>query len=86
MLEKLNVQPATAFKRGIRFEGLKFALGDFVLSCAQASSLGGSKHFIGVVAEVEYLPTSSITAAKPVLDVSSSSVPSDPPRPPDVLP
>ena len=44
-------------------------MGDFVLSCAQASSLGGSKRFIGVIADVEYTPVSSIPLAKPILEV-----------------
>lgn len=69
-LEKMNVQPAATFKRGIKFEGLRFAMGDFLFSCAQASSLGGSKHFIGVVAEVEYLPMSSMAASKPIMEVN----------------
>ena len=70
MLEKMGVQPPANFRRGIRFEGMKFAMGDFVLSCAQASSLGGSKQFIGVIAEVEYTPIRSISKAKPILEVS----------------
>lgn len=65
----MNLQANTNFRRGIRFEGFHFALGDFVLSCAQARSLGGSKQFIGVVAEVEYLPLTSIPVAKPILEV-----------------
>ena len=69
MLEKMNIQPSTNFRRGIRFEGLKFTMGDFVLSCAQASSLAGSKQFIGVIAEVEYLPISSLSMARPILEV-----------------
>ena len=72
MLEKMSIQTAATFRRGIRFEGMKFAIGDFVLSCAQASSLGGSKHFIGVIAEVEYSPNSSIQLAKPILEVCYS--------------
>ena len=69
MLEKVGVQPPAHFRRGIRFEGLKFAMGDFILSCAQASSLGGSKQFIGVIAEVEYTPICSMSMGKPILEV-----------------
>ena len=69
LLEKMGIQPAANFRRGIRFEGLKFAAGDFLLSVAQASNLGGSKQFMGVVAEVEYIPVCSIAMAKPILEV-----------------
>lgn len=68
LLEKMGIQPAANFRRGIRFEGLKFAAGDFLLSVAQASNLGGSKQFMGVVAEVEYIPVCSIAMAKPILE------------------
>jgi hypothetical protein len=71
ILEKLGLQAIAPSRRGIRFEGLKFAMGDFILSCAQATGLGGGKQFLGVVLEVEYLPLLNSTVASPVLDVSS---------------
>ena len=72
LLEKMNIQASSNFRRGVRFEGLKYSCGDFVVSCAQASSLGGAKQFIGSVADVEYLPVSDVTVAKPILEVSGS--------------
>lgn len=71
ILEKLGLQASAPSRRGIRFEGLKFAMGDFILSCAQATGLGGGKQLLGVVLEVEYLPLLNLTVANPALDVSS---------------
>jgi len=68
ILAKLDLQVIAPARRGIRFEGIKFAIGDFILSCAQAMGVGGGKQFLGVVLEVEYLPLPSSTVATPVLD------------------
>jgi hypothetical protein len=70
ILDKLGLQITTPARRGIRFEGVKFAMGDFILSCSQAMGVGGTKQFLGVVLEVEYLPLPNSTVANPVLDVN----------------
>ena len=69
-MERLGFQAsAGGIKRGIRFDGVKYVLGDFALFVAQASSTTGSKEFMGVVAEVEYKPLQSIKKAQPILEV-----------------
>ena len=69
-MERLGFQAsAGGIKRGIRFDGVKYVLGDFALFVAQASSTTGSKDFMGVVAEVEYKPLQSIKKAQPILEV-----------------
>lgn len=70
LLEKIGMGGgSTVGKRGIQFEGLKYVLGDFVVYIAQASNISGNREFLGVVAEVEYLPLASLSIAAPVLEV-----------------
>lgn len=68
LLEKLGVQ-AGSMRRGIQFEGAKYTLGDFTLFVGQATNMAGSKEFLGVVTEVEYLPLHNVDVAQPMLQV-----------------
>lgn len=71
LLERLGYQTNTAQKRGVRFEGIRFSLYDFSAYIAQATDSGGSREFLGIIVETEYLPIRSINTAQHVLKVSN---------------
>lgn len=77
LLERLGLQPSGGPRRGVQFEGSKYTLGDFKLFIGQATNFSGSREFLSVVAEIEYLPLSSTAAAQSVLKAGTVCASSD---------
>ena len=69
LLERLGLQSNATQRRGTRFEGIRFSMYDFAAYVAQVTELSGSREFLGILVEVEYLPVQSSVVAAPVLKV-----------------
>ena len=72
MAEQLGFQMNSPQRTGIKFEGIRFSMWDVAMYVAQATDLGGSREFLGIAVEIEYLPVRSQRVAEKVLTVRSS--------------